>query len=336
MKKTILSVIIVLLIAAPLKNALAKKEVKVATFSIMPPIIDLHTDPQKVVDMMIDFWKTEIDKVLPDQPDLIVLPEACDRPQNFYIDWDIEKTLYRVRGNQFIDFLDSVAINNHCYIVYSFKKELPDGSFRNNSIMIDRNGKTIGVYNKNFPTIGEMNRGVKAGKSITVVNCDFGRVGMTICFDLLFDEIRENYAKERPDMIVFSSRYHGGIMQSIWAYTTQAYFVSCVEDRPYMPSEVYNPVGEKVAFTTNYHEYVVATVNLDYEVVHLDNNWEKLAALKEKYGREVTIHDPGYVGVVLVSSESDKVSATEMLKEFDIKNWDDYYQRSVKYKAHNQ
>jgi len=73
-------------------------------------------------------------------------------------------------------------------------------------------------------------------------------------------------------------------------------------------------------------------LNLDYEVVHLDNNWEKLRRLKEKYGREVNIHDPGYVGVVLVTGESENISVHQMLEEFGINDWHDYYKRSVEYR----
>jgi predicted amidohydrolase len=310
----------------------AKREVKVATFSVMPPRISLDTKPQKVVDFMIDFWKKKIEQVLPDKPDLIVLPEACDRPDGFSSNWSVEKAYYEVRGDQILNFLSKVADDNNCYIVYSYKHKVDDGSFRNSSVMIDRSGKVIGRYNKNFPTIGEMNRGVKAGKSTPVVECDFGRVGMLICFDLLFEEIREDYAVERPDMLVFSSRYHGGFMQSVWAYTTQSYFVGCVEDSPELLSQIYNPVGDVIASTTNYTDYVVATLNLDYEVVHLDNNWEKLDNLKAKYGSEVTIHDPGLVGVVLVMSNSNEVSSSQMLKEFGIKDWDHYYKSSVDYR----
>ena len=331
MKKNIL-ITIVFLTLLNVSNLWAKRNVRIATISVMPPIIDLHTKPQKVVDMMINFWQNELNNVLPDKPDLIVLPEACDRPQNFYLDWNIETTFYKVRGNQILDFFAKTAKENHCYIAYSTKHQVADGSYRNSTFMIDREGKVIGTYNKNFPTIGEMKRGVKAGKDAPVFKCDFGTVGALICFDLLFDELMEKYATKKPDVLIFPARYHGGMMQSIWAYNTQSYFVGSIEDRPGLPSQIYNPVGELVATTTNYTNYVVADVNLDYEVVHIDYNWDKLKKLKEKYGKEVTIHDPGYVGVVLVSSESDSVSVQQMLKEFDIKNWDDYYKRSVAYR----
>jgi len=329
MKKTVVVFIVFLFYVQFLPAA---KWVTVATFSVMPPIIDLNTAPEKVGDIMIDFWRKEIEKVLPDKPDLIVLPEACDRPQNFYLDWDLEKRYYRSQKKRFLEFIRSEARENRCYIVLSYKHEMPDGSFRNSSLMIDRSGEVIGVYNKNYPTIGEMKRGVKAGKGPVIVETDFGRVGFLICFDLLFEDLRDAYAALKPDMLVFSARYHGGIMQSIWAYTTRSWFVSSVEDRPGLPSEVYNPVGDRVATTTDYLDYVVDSINLDYDLVHLDLNGEKLQALKKKYGRDVSIYDPGYVGAFLVTSNSKRKTVREMLEEFDIKDWDDYYNRSADYR----
>ncbi len=322
----------ILILLFSFQAVFAKKDVVVATFAVMPPVIDLNTPPDTVVQKMIRFWQGEIEKVLPDRPDLIVLPEACDRPQNFYVDWGLEKRYYQARKDRILDYFRGVARENHCYIVYSYKHEVEDGSFRNTSVMIDRNGAILGEYDKNYPTIGEMKRGVKAGKGPVVLETDFGRVGFLICFDLLFEDLRDAYARLKPDMMVFSARYHGGIMESMWAYTTRSWFVGCVEDRPGMPSQIYNPLGNLVATTTDYLDYVVATINLDYDLVHLDLNGEKLQALKKKYGREVSIYDPGYVGAFLVTSNSDKVNVKEMLKEFDIKDWDDYYSRSVDYR----
>ena len=328
-KKILIQLFLILYISVIVS---AKNNVKIATFSVMPPVIDLKTAPKEVVKMMEQFWEEQISQVLPDKPDLIVLPEACDRPQNFYIDWDIETAFYKERGDKILNFFAKIAKDNSCYIVYSYKHQVKDGTYRNTSLMIDREGQVIGSYNKNFPTIGEMDRGVKAGKDISIVECDFGRVGMLICFDLLFDDIREKYAKERPDLLIFSSRYHGGIMQGIWAYTTQSYFVSSVEDRPGLPSQIYNPMGDLIASTTNYTNYIVKTVNLDYELVHLDYNWDKMQKMKEKYGAGVNIYDPGYVGAVLITSENDTVTVKQMLKEFKIDNWDNYYKKSADYR----
>jgi hypothetical protein len=83
-----------------------------------------------------------------------------------------------------------------------------------------------------------------------------------------------------------------------------------------------------VASSSNYNNYAVADINLDQKVVHLGYNEAKLEALKKKYGREVSIHDPGLIGSVLVTSEKKDVSAGDMLKEFKIEDTEDYFNRS--------
>jgi hypothetical protein len=87
-------------------------------------------------------------------------------------------------------------------------------------------------------------------------------------------------------------------------------------------------LGEVVASTTNYFHTVVATVNLDRRLVHLDYNWEKLRKVKEKYGVKVTITDPGKLGAVLLTSEHESITADQMIAEFEIEPLDDYFNKS--------
>ena len=47
--------------------------------------------------------------------------------------------------------------------------------------------------------------------------------------------------------------YHGGLAQSIWAYTCRSYFVGSVYKGT--PSEIRNPMGDIVATTTNYFDF---------------------------------------------------------------------------------
>ena len=65
-------------------------------------------------------------------------------------------------------------------------------------------------------------------------------------------------------------------------------------------------------------------------LIHLDENWDKLTRLKRKYGDAVTVKDPGQVGAVLVTSEDEKVTVAQMIKEFEIELLDDYFDRSRK------
>ena len=303
----------------------AKKYVRIAAIGVTPPHLDKSQGYQFMVDGMIDFWEDQLEQVLPDKPDLIVLPEACDRPQGMNL--QEQMAYFEARGNRIWDYFASVAKENRCYIAFGTKHELDDGTFRNSCIILDRNGQTAGIYHKNFPTIGEMESGILAGKETPIIECDFGRVACAICFDLNFEELRKRYAALKPDIIVFPSMYHGGLVQGIWAYECRSYFVGSFGTRT-VPCEIRNPMGDVIATSTNYFNFIIANINLDYCVAHLDYNWGRLTAMKEKYGPAVTILDPGKVGAVLITSEHESISALEMVKEFEIELLDDYFERS--------
>ena len=301
----------------------AENKVTIATIGASPNI-DKNQAPDKLVEQMLDFWRGQLRQVLSSKVDLIVLPEVCDEPAGLK-GAEQEKYL-KARQNQLLDYFASVAKDNNCYIAFGSIHEAKEG-LRNSLVLLDRKGKMAGIYNKNFPTIYEMDAGVIPGNEVSVIQCDFGKVALAICFDLNFDELRQQYAKAKPDLVIFSSVYHGGLMQGAWAYSCRSYFVSAISDNR-TPSAILNPLGEIVSTSTNYFNYTEATVNLDYKLVHLDYNWDKLTRLKAKYGDAVTIHDPGKVGAVMITSEDKNVSAAQMVKEFDIELLDDYFNRS--------
>jgi len=280
------------------------------------------------VDYMIKHWQEQIAPVLADKPDLIVLPEACDRfPQHSI---EERKAYYRIRGNKIRDFLAKTAQQNNCYIAYSATREMNDGTYRNSTQLIDRKGNVAGIYNKNHLVVDEtLKGGILCGKNAQVFETDFGTLACAICFDLNFHELLEKYAAQNPDLIVFSSLYHGGLMQQYWAYRCRAHFVGAVAG---VECAIINPVGEKIAWSTNYFNHVTSTVNLDCKVIHLDYNWTKLQAAKDKYGKGIRIFDPGYLGSVLLSSEMNDITVDDIIDELQIETWNEYYDRSMRHR----
>jgi hypothetical protein len=83
-------------------------------------------------------------------------------------------------------------------------------------------------------------------------------------------------------------------------------------------SEIYNPLDEKITSNTNYFDFAVVTVNLDCALVHLEYNWSRLAALKDKYCQKAAITDPGELGSVLVSSARRSIFEKATLDELQI------------------
>ena len=305
--------------------------ITISTIGARPYELDPALPLEDAVEKMIQHWQEELAHVLPEKPDLIVLPEACDRPPNFSLDRRHE--YYQVRGERILDFFAQQAKAHNCYLAYSAARDLPDGTRRNSTTILDRKGQIAGRYNKNHLVITETTKAdILCGKEAPIIQCDFGTVACAICFDLNFHELRLKYVEAKPDLIVFSSMYHGGLMQNYWAYSCRAHFVSAVAG---LPSGIISPVGESIASSTNYFHYVTGRVNLDCAVVHLDYNWPKLDAMKAKYGPGVKIADPGYLGSVLISSEMEELTISDLIAEFEIERLDDYFSRSLDHRQKN-
>ncbi|MGI6652916.1 MAG: nitrilase-related carbon-nitrogen hydrolase [Christensenellales bacterium] len=282
-------------------------------------------DHEANVQAEMAYWNAQIKKVLPDKPDLIVTPECCDRPAG--LSGEQKVAYYRARGDRMRDFFMQQAIQHHTNIAYGAMRVLPDGTCRNSIQFINRQGGIDGIYNKNMLVIEEYTQqNALYGAQVQAIQTDFGRVTGCICFDLNFEQPLQDTVRAQPELIVFASAYHGGIMQQHWAYMARAYFVSCVFGT--RTASIINPVGEVIAQSSNYYPYLTAKINLDYQVVHLDHNWEKLQAMKEAYGDSVSLCTPYGLGCVLLTNHG-QGSMADIVRQFDMETWDQYYARSV-------
>lgn len=302
------------------------KNVRIASIPGAPLRVNDPKNYEACVQEELAYWERQLAQVVSDKPDLIVTPECCDRPAG--LSREDRVPYYRVRGDRLRDFFAEAARKHHANIAYAAVRGMPDGTFRNSIQFLNRRGELDGIYNKQVLVIEENTVGnILYGRDTQAIQTDIGSVCGAICFDLNFDEPLRKTAAQHPDMLVFSSAYHGGIMQPHWAYMCRTYFISCINGT--QTASIINPVGEVVAESSNYYPYLSANVNLDYAVVHLDYNWEKLEAAKRKYGAEVEYRTPFGLGCVLLTSESDERTAGDVVSEFEIERWDDYYRRSM-------
>lgn len=307
------------------------RPVVITTIGAPPPPSTPGLTLQQSVEEMADFWQEKLALAWPDQPDLVVLPEMCD----LYSDVSPAQMLdfCAARGDRMLELFRQAARRHRCYLAYPSLRCMEDGTKRNSLTMIGRSGEIVGIYDKNHVVISETTEaGVLCGKEAPLFECDFGSVAAAICFDLNFDELRLRYQAARPDLILFTSVYHGGLMQAYWAYSCRAHFVSSI-GFPGLRSAIISPAGQTLASTTIYQNFVTATVNLDCCLAHLDFNRDKLKALKAHHGRDVTIADPDLLGSVLISSETPETTALEMAREFEIERLDDYMTRSMEHRA---
>ncbi len=218
--------------------------------------------------------------------------------------------------NTYRDF----AMRNKCTIAGSIKLE-DGGKVYNALVYIGPDGELLGDYRKTFLTQGELKNGHSAGNGATIVDTPAGRLGGVICFDLNFDELRDAYRKLRPDVLCFSSMFHGGHLQQNWAYQCRCYFASACKDNT---SDIVDPHGRILNSTNFYNRIAWARVNLDRFYMHLDGNNTRFPDIRRKYGNKVLIDTAPDLGTAVIYSLTDEISAPEMAKEFGLVGLDDY------------
>ena len=302
------------------------KYVKIATFHFGPTSVKGRPAGMSMVERVWNHLRAHIERAMLDKPDLIVLPEVADRPSDLTL--PEKMAYYEERGDAILEKLAEYAREHSVFIAYNAVRRAEDGEYRNRTTLIDREGRSIYHYDKNFPVVFEMtDYRVKPGAHASVVDCELGRVGGVICFDMNFEELRREYRALAPQLVLFSSNYHGGLARNFFAYDTRSYLVASIGCGG--PGGIVNPLGVDVATVSSYEFLTVTTVNLDYAICHLDENrGAKLDALKKKYGPKVKIETPSHLGPALITSECEEMTAMDLVREFDLELLDDYLDRS--------
>ena len=285
------------------------------------------------VDRMIQYWLKDIKLCENTKPDLIVLPEICDVYNDLLIAPSLEEAQKRrddwleKRGNKILDAFREYASTHHTYIVYPTYRDRDNGHVSNCSLLIDREGDVIACYDKVYPTVGDIAKGAIPGTKPVIAQTDFGTMGFAICFDLNFWDLLEAYAPLRPNVLAFSSYYHGNLMQATWAYRCQSYFLGATIGN--LEKNIVMPDGTVRDSIRSFCTYLVGTINTNCKLAHIDFNKQQINDAFAKYGRKLTIHNNNSLGVLLLTSNDPDLPIEAIFREFEIETWDEYYARST-------
>ena len=100
------------------------RNVIISLLGSAPYCLPYQEDLDHLVTEMERHWEKELSQVLCSKPDLIVVPEACDRYPNFTIEERLR--YYEARKGRVRDFFAEICRRNHCNIAYSVARRLPD------------------------------------------------------------------------------------------------------------------------------------------------------------------------------------------------------------------
>ncbi len=257
-------------------------------------------------------------------PDIVCLPEIFPYP----LFQDFKKCVREAKEipNFITDYLSEKAKENHCYIISPLLEKTKEGKIYNSAVLLDRKGEIAGVYRKNYPTIEELEAGISPGKKPVIIETDFGKVGVIICFDLNFRGIFEEIKKEGAKLVFFPTRFPGGKIARFRCLEFSIFMVSAFSGEGSM---IIDPLGDVLEVSTLHEPVIEKEINLDFEVFHLDYNKEKIPTIKEKYGDKVQIKIASSEGIFLLSSWLKKISVSDLIKEFGLRRLEVYFAQSL-------
>ncbi|MBT7858991.1 MAG: carbon-nitrogen hydrolase family protein [Gemmatimonadetes bacterium] len=157
-------------------------------------------------------------------------------------------------------------------------------AIHNSAVILDRAGEPAGIYHKAFPVVlpdESIEQGITPGSEFPVFETDFGRVGLQICWDAVFDDGWQALAEQEAELVIMPSAAPTLPLMISHAYRHQYYIASSVM-RP--PSVIVNPQGRIIAESSANRKVAVTRVDLDYRVVPSTFLWSRGDALKRKYG----------------------------------------------------
>jgi len=278
------------------------------------------------IEERIKVWEEFIDASALDKPDIILLPEHFLFTGMTYKKSEVAELL--PEGGVVTKFLSRKANEYKTYIFACYYRKDEEGrGIYNSAVLFDRKGEVAGVYDKTFPTIGEMEEGISPGEGVKVFQTDFGRIGAVICFDFNFRELFTEYKRKGVKLICFLSAFRAGFQIPVVAYENQFFIVSST---PKENSVIVDPLGRKLAESSMYGKIIFSKINLDFKIVHIDYNIERVANLKKKYREYVKIEVASPEAVYFLSSFHPEKSIEEMIEEFEIETLDEYFLRSRK------
>jgi predicted amidohydrolase len=283
-------------------------------------------DLQKMQKAMA-LWENYINTAALDKPDIILLPEIFlqNTGNSASKEESAAKSDYLPEGGEITKFVSRKAKEHKTYIFASYWRKGEKSGKYNSAVLFDRDGQVAGVYDKTFPTIGEIEDGTIPGEGAKIFQTDFGRVGAIICFDLNFHELLADYKSKGVELLCMLSAFRGGFMVPAAAFKNQMFMATST---PGENSVIVDPLGRVLAESSAYGRVIFAKINLDSKIVHIDYNQQRVADMKKKYKEHVMIAVASPEGVYFISSLHPEISIQDMIKEFEIETLDEYLARA--------
>jgi predicted amidohydrolase len=177
-----------------------------------------------------------------------------------------------------------------CYIVVPLYL-LEDKERRictNSAVLVDRKGEVAGIYRKLHLAVrngtDSMEGGMTPGREARVFNCDFGKLGIQICFDMEFDYGWEQLERQGVELVAWPTQSPQTAHPASRAMRRGCYIVSSTwRDN----ASIFEPTGKIASQIRSPDQVLVDQIDLSYAIVPWSPQLQNGEALQRKYGERV-------------------------------------------------
>jgi predicted amidohydrolase len=163
--------------------------------------------------------------------------------------------------------------------------------YSNAAVLLDRKGMVAGIYRKVHPVAApghdDLENGITPGREFPVFDCDFGKLGIQICWDIVFDDGWQALADKGAEIVVWPSQSPATALPSSRA-GQHRYFVvsSCWRNN----STIYEPTGLVAARVETPGKVLVHELDLSYALLGWSAQLRDGKAFSDKYGTRASYH----------------------------------------------
>ena len=261
------------------------------------------------------------------KPDVVCLPELFD---SMWV--EEQKSIGDIAEDEKIpgpvtSRIAAYAKKNKCYVVCPIFTKA-GGKFYNSSLLVDRLGNISGVYHKTHPVKSEIfpDQEYKGGGVVPgaidqpVIETDFGKVGMQICYDAYWSDGWDNLRDKGADIVFFPSAMPAGRILNHYASKNEYYIVSSTGS----DARVIDKSGNDLDCTSDFVRFAWATINLNKVNVDVWPANERIGDLYKKYGDRIAIRAWTNTDVITIESLDPDLNIRNVIREFDIPVFSEY------------
>jgi predicted amidohydrolase len=167
-------------------------------------------------------------------------------------------------------------------------------SCSNAAVLFDRKGEVAGIYRKRHPvaSVGhdDLEGGIEPGRDCPVFDCDFGRLGIQICWDIQYPDGWDALARGGAEIVAWPTASPATVLPASNAARHRYYVVSSTwRDN----ATVYEPTGmvaARIEGSSASARVLIHQVDLSYAILGWSGFLKDGMVLREKYGDRVGFH----------------------------------------------